>query len=270
MAGIDLVVTDLDGTLWDGGQRLHERTRAAIRTLMSRRLPLLVATGRRSRSATDALANNGLAPPAVLLDGALGRDLGDGRVFHDHGFAANDAMAVLAAFVEADLSPCIYVEQPDVDVVIDAQPSTCASHLRMIERWASREELGRAVETRPVYAFAISGLPARVLRPCAELVRGIGAACATVTRDVLHGGATLLVRPLGMSKWAGVVAYCAEQGLNADHVLAVGDGENDLELLASARVSCVPRDGCKAALGLADYVIEPAADGGWEQILDLV
>ncbi|MGH8929739.1 MAG: HAD family hydrolase [Egibacteraceae bacterium] len=270
MAGIDLVVTDLDGTLWDGGERIHQRTLAALSELANRRLPLLVATGRRPRSASVGLARNGLAPPAVLLDGALGRDLDDGRVFHEHGFPSSDAETVLAAFVEGGLSPCVYVERPDVDVVIGADPSTCASHLRMLGPWASTGELRRTVASGPVYAFAVCGRPWQVLRPCADLIQATGVATAAVTRDVLHGNATLMVRPMGMSKWAGVLAFCAEQGLDADRVLAIGDGENDVELLSGARISCVVSDGCAAALALADHVIEPACDGGWCQILDLV
>jgi hydroxymethylpyrimidine pyrophosphatase-like HAD family hydrolase len=265
--GIDLVVTDLDGTLWDGGERLHRRTAAALAELAGRHVPVLVATGRRHRSAAAGLARNGLAPPAVLLDGALGRDLADGRVFHEHRFAAQEAVAVLTSFREAGLSPCVYVERPEVDVLIDERPSTSASHLRMLGSWVRRADLDHAVATIAVYAFAVCGVEPRLLWPCADLVQ---AASPVVTRDVLHGGATLMVRPLGMSKWEGVLAFCGEQGLDPRRVLAVGDGENDLELLSGARVSCVVSDGCEAALALADHVLEPAGQGGWGRIPELV
>ncbi|MGH8908815.1 MAG: HAD family hydrolase [Egibacteraceae bacterium] len=269
-AGIDLVVTDLDGTLWDGGECIHRLTMAALAEFAQRRIPVLVATGRRTRSAAAGLARSGLVLPAVLLDGALGRDLRDGRLFHEHRFTPEHAAAVLAAFAEAGLSPCVYVEQPDADVVIEARPSTSASHLAMLGPWARRGDLADTVATQPVYAFAICGRDPRVLRPCADLVRASGAARATVSRDVLHGGATLMARPFGMSKWQGVLAFCAEQGLDPGRVLAVGDGENDLELLSAALVSCVVRDGCEAALALADHVLEPAGQGGWGQILELI
>jgi hydroxymethylpyrimidine pyrophosphatase-like HAD family hydrolase len=269
MAVIDLVVTDLDGTLWDGGERIHQRTRAALDELEDRKVPLLVATGRRSRSAGDALARSGLAPPAVLLDGALGRDFADGRVFHRHAFTAPEATAVLEAFHAAGLSPCVYVERPGVDVVIGPQPSTCASHLTMLNGWAVPGDLEGTVASVPVYAFAICGRDPELLRPCARAIEE-SAAAASVTRDLLHGGSTLMVRPSGMSKWEGVLAFCAEQGLDARRVLAIGDGENDVELLTGASVSCVVSDGCDAALALADHIVEPACEGGWGRILDLV
>ena len=91
-----------------------------------------------------------------------------------------------------------------------------------------------------------------------------------VTAGALLPGAHISVRPPGVSKWAGVLAWCADQGIDPAHVLAVGDGENDLELLAAARVACVVSDGCEAALALADHVIEPAEQGGWCEILELL
>jgi hypothetical protein len=268
MAAIDLVVTDLDGTLWGAGERIHDRTLAALHELEQRAVPLLVATGRRPRSAATALARNDLSPPAVLLDGAIGRELPAGRVFHETRFESEDAQAVLAAFVAEGLSPCVYVDRPGADVVVGRRPSTSPAHLEFIGRFLAQGDLDRVVASERVYAFGIAGGDPQLL---ARVVRGIGErAGGTVTRDVLLGGGTLMVRPRGTSKWHGVLAFCADQGLDPRRVLAVGDGENDLELLGGASIACVVSDACEGALALADHVIEPACDGGWSAILDLL
>jgi len=83
---IELVVTDLDGTLWDEDERLHPRTAAAITELDRRGIDLLVATGRRVTSTRDPLARAGLHPPAVVLNGALGLDLATATRFHRQTF----------------------------------------------------------------------------------------------------------------------------------------------------------------------------------------
>ncbi|HEY8339499.1 MAG TPA: HAD family hydrolase [Egibacteraceae bacterium] len=268
MTSIDLVVTDLDGTLWDADERIHDRTLAALRALDARRVPLLVATGRRPRSAAAGLARAGLQPPAVLLDGALGRHLPDGRIFHTRALPPDRAAAVLEAFRSVGLEPCVYVERGDVDVVIGDAPSTSPAHLEMIAPWARRDDLDAVVASEPVFAMGVAGCDPE---PLAAVAAAVGdAATAVPTRDVVLGGATLIVRPPGVSKWDGVLSFCADQGLDPDKVLAVGDGENDLELLRGARVACVVSDGCEPALALADHVIDPASDGGWSAILDLV
>jgi len=50
-------------------------------------------------STRDPLANLGLAPPAVVLNGALAVDLGTGDRFHTWHYSATDAVMILAAGV---------------------------------------------------------------------------------------------------------------------------------------------------------------------------
>jgi hydroxymethylpyrimidine pyrophosphatase-like HAD family hydrolase len=90
---IRLVVTDLDGTLWLGDGAVSQTTREAMRELARQGIPLLAATARRSWSAAHYLRQAELNLPAVLLNGALGRDKGGEPTFHRRAF---DPGAVLA------------------------------------------------------------------------------------------------------------------------------------------------------------------------------
>src|SRR4029453_15912205 len=92
---VQLVVTDLDGTLWDAPERIHPPPLRAIRDLEGGGIPVLVATGRRLRMACAVLEAGGLTGPAVVLDGAIGLDLRDGRVFHPGAFPTAAARGVL-------------------------------------------------------------------------------------------------------------------------------------------------------------------------------
>ena len=266
--GIDLVVTDLDGTLWDAEERIHRKTLEALHELRRRATPLLVATGRRPRSAAAGLARESLRPPAVFLDGAVGQHLETGRTFHRAPFRREDARAVLRAFTDCGVSPCLYVDRPDADVVVGTAPSTRPEHLAHIGPWLARDDLPSVVGSEDVLAIGLVGYAAQPLQQVQDRIGG--RAEAAVTKDLYFGDFTLMVRPLGISKWQGVEAYCREQGLDSSRVLAVGDGDNDIELLTGARVACVVSDGCDAALALADHVIDPAATGGWCAILDLI
>lgn len=265
---IDLIVTDLDGTLWNAEERIHQRTLEAVMGLESRGLPLLAATGRRLRSAATILARSDLFPPTVALDGAMGRELATGRSFHECTFELEAGTQVLKAFRRRGVEPCVYVDLPQVEVFVGECPSTSSRHLANIGSWLGRGDLDRVVAEERVFAFGVAaGDPVTLTAVIGDLG---GWASGTVTRDLYYGGATLMVRPRATSKWEGVLAWCADQGLDPGRVLAVGDGENDIELLSAAAVSCVVSDGCEAALALADHVIEPATQGGWSAIIDLL
>lgn len=266
MPPIELVVTDLDRTLW-AEERIHDRTLAALAELETRGVPLLVATGRRHRSARAGLLRAGLHLPAVVLDGAMGRDRDD-RPFHDAVFRAGDATRVLEAFLAAGLEPAVYVDRPGVEVVVGDAPATHPEHLRYIGDGLARDDLHRVVASEGVYSFAVLGGESVPVRAAAA---GVGdAGQPWVSEGTLWPGTHVSVRPPGVSKWAGVLSWCTDQGIDPAHVLAVGDGENDLELLEAARVACVVSDGCDAALALADHVIEPAEHGGWHAVLNLL
>jgi hydroxymethylpyrimidine pyrophosphatase-like HAD family hydrolase len=266
---VQLVVTDLDGTLSDADERIHPASARAVRALQAGGVPVLVATGRRRRMAAAVLEAGGVAAPVVVLDGALGVDLPAGRVFHRATFPAEAARQVLAAFEAAGLSPCVYVDRPGVDLVVDEHPSTHPLHLARGGRWVARGDLRAVVAAEPVLVFAVVGYPDPLaLEPVLAAVGPAGS--GSIVHDLVYGGCTLQVRPPGVSKWSGVRAFCADRGLDPGKVLAVGDGANDVELLESAAVACAVATAAPAALARARHVLGPPTTGGWAQVLDLV
>jgi hydroxymethylpyrimidine pyrophosphatase-like HAD family hydrolase len=266
---VQLVVTDLDGTLSDAQERIHPASARAIRELVAGGVPVLVATGRRLRMAAAVLEAGDVVAPAVVLDGALGVDLPARRVFHRTAFPTEAARDVLAAFAAADLSPCVYVDRPGVDLVVDGHPTTHPLHLARAFPWADRADLPAVVESEPVFAFTVVGHPDRHrLEPVLEAIGAAGS--GSIVHDLVYGGCTLQVRPPGVSKWSGVLAFCADRGLDPTRVLAIGDGANDVELLEAAAIPCTVATAAPAALARARHVLDPPTTGGWAAVLDLV
>src|SRR5579884_1231544 len=121
--------------------------------------------------------------------------------------------------------------------------------------------MGCCVRELPVLSFIICGREQEVLR--AGLRATAHLASGSITPDLTYGEHLLSVRPVGVSKWQGVLAFCQARGLDASRVLAVGDGDNDIELLQSAAIACAISDGCEALQRLAQHQIRPAREGGW-------
>lgn len=267
-ARIDLIVTDLDGTLWDQPDEVHPRTRAALAEVERRGVPLLVATGRRIGSTRAPLAALGLTPPAVVLNGAIALDLATGERFHRHAFHRDDAAAVLACFLAEGLDPCVYVEHDEIDVMVGRAPSTHPVHLLSFGRWVRTGDLSEVVASLPVLAFAVLGMDEPRLAAVARRLDGAGR--SHLAPDRMYGASSLTVAPPELSKWVGVEAFCARAGLDPGAVLAIGDGPNDVELLAAAAIAVAPADSHPDALAHADHVVAEAADGGWAEVLDLL
>jgi HAD superfamily hydrolase (TIGR01484 family) len=266
--GIDLVVTDLDGSLWHGFENVHPATIEAWCELTRRDVPVLVATGRRITSTREPLARLGLAPPAVVLNGAIALDLATGERFHRHAFDPVDAKRVLDAFSMVGVEPCVYVEHASVDVFVSRCPSTHGDHFASFGEMAAVADLVGIVASVPVLGFGVLGHRREPL----EAIEGalVGIAAAHLGVDKQYGEHALTVAPAGLSKWDGVRAFCSRAGLSAERVLVVGDGPNDLELLTHAAIAVVPEDAYAEALALADHVVGSPRVGGWSSIVDLI
>ena len=262
MPAVELVVTDLDGTLWHTDDVVPDRTVAAVRELARREIPLLVATGRRVDSTRAPLARIGLAPAAVVLNGALGLDLATDERFHRAPFPTQQAVAALAAFQAVGLDPVVYVDHPTYSAFVGQVPATNPEHLRALGASAATDDLTRVVAEETVLGFGMIGVPFSAAEAAQAAIGDQVEVHVDRSIDFV-GMASVTVAPLGQSKWDGVVAFCAACGLRPDRVMAVADGANDLELLREAAVSAVPAVAHAEALALADHVIGAAADGGW-------
>jgi hydroxymethylpyrimidine pyrophosphatase-like HAD family hydrolase len=266
---IRLIATDLDGTLWGPDMVVPPDHVEAIEELARRGITVVAATSRRPRVVRRSLWEAGLALPAVLVDGAIGIDFRTEERFHEAMFDPIDAVATLAGFRVSGLEPCVYVEDSNIDVVVSDAPSTCAAHLASLGNLATVADLDGVMMARSVYAFSVLGLTEERLRPVADLLFGSGMQ-VTLYAEPTYGGFGLIVNPPGVSKWNGIDAYCRLAGIAADEVLAVGDGDNDVEMLNQAGVGVAVRGGTKRVLEAADHVIDPPSQRGWASLLTLI
>jgi hydroxymethylpyrimidine pyrophosphatase-like HAD family hydrolase len=272
---VRLLVTDLDGTLWHpGAGGTHPAAAAAIRKVAADGPPLLVATGRRAGSTRRPLAALGIAPPAVVLNGALGIDLADRAQapFHRVAFEVDDAVRLLAAYRMHGIDPCVYVDplDGDVEVWLSTTPSTHPDHAAGFGAAAAVGDLEDVVRRVPVLSFGVLGIEhATGVAICDEVG---GTAEPYFDRALEYPGTYQLhVAPPAISKWDGVLAFCGREGIDPSNgVVVVGDGPNDVELLTHATLAIVPEDAHPAAVACAHERIPAAIDGGWAAVLDLL
>lgn len=259
-----LVVTDLDGTLWGRDCIAGPATRAAVAELRAAGHPVLAATARRPRGARELLAANALPLPLVGLNGAVG-ERPDGTRFHAAHFAPEAAARALAAFTAHGLAPCVYVLERDVDVVLPPVPSTHPGHQASLAGVVRTADPAAVIAAQPVFAFSVLGRPEERLRPTATALEAEGFGFDLAPEPVWPDWGLTVMAP-GISKWAGVVAYCAEVGEDPAAVLAVGDNSNDLPLLRAAAWPLTVAGSRAAALLPAAPTIPPPAAQGWAEL----
>lgn len=270
MSSIELVVTDLDGTLWsyDTPDIPHPSAVAAWLELERRGIPVVVATGRRVASTRAPLATVGLAPNAVVLNGALALDLASDERYHWSHHDPLAAQHALGVFQAHGLDPCVYVDESEVDIYLTSTPATAPEHVAQFGVRARIAELDSIISDRSVLSLAAFGFDRSMLD---EIAAELDGRCEThIVPDMFSEHWGITVTPVGLSKWSGVLASCERHDVDASRVLAIGDGVNDIELLTHAAVGLAMADGESVAHAAADHIVPSVADDGWSTILDFV
>jgi hydroxymethylpyrimidine pyrophosphatase-like HAD family hydrolase len=264
------VAVDVDGTLLDRAHRASAANVAAVRAARAGGVRVVLVTARPpialrtvlaaldadpdavAGPALDAQAVGALAPDApgqpegpvfVASQGALtGRFRGDALVVLERHPMPVEAARACAAHVPAGVSVQWYaldgwlVERMDALVEQEAGIVAAAPSLGSFGSAPAPDKL--LLLAPPERTALLDGV---------RVPAGLQAVRSTSTH--------LEVTAAGVDK-VGALAACAERwGIGRDQVAAIGDGPNDVPMLAFAGVAVVPSNACAQARAIADAVV---------------
>lgn len=262
---VEAFFSDLDGTFWAPDMKVHPNTLAAVDALDQHDLPFVIATGRRAKGSYQGLEPYGLHQrPAILMNGAQVRPRLDGQSIAVVDIAQPGE--VLALFEEHGLEPAMYVDDPDNDMVVGAHTAAREVYLNSTIGFVRVPDLRSAIDAATVVGFGAFGFDYDVLAPIADKVNASGLASAVIGISHIEGGYGIMVQAANVNKQVGMSAWCKANGIEATNVAAIGDGHNDIEMLDAAAIAIVPNNAPPEIREIADHLISPNEEGGWEEI----
>ena len=214
-----LAALDVDGTLVDGTNALSPAVREAVLALAEAGVVIVLATGRAMPGTMEVVERIGLQDgTAVTSNGAIVIGYHPVEVLHSVTFDASEAVRRVLEHVPDAL---VAVEEVGVGYRVNAPfPDGEVSGRITIEHV---DELVAEPVTRVVIRA-----PEHDAREFAELVEGLG---LTETNYYIGYTAWHDLATQGVSKASGLEMVCARLGVPQTHVLAIGDGFNDVEML---------------------------------------
>ena len=255
-AGYDLLICDLDGTLIDGSMTLEPSLVTAFRRAAGYGLAISIATGRMPAAADRYRDELGITAPVIYYNGALVRDGGGGPDLVSLTLPRGVLARAWAVFSSAPVHPIFYRDERlfCVDKTLEVRRYCDEEGLRaeVVDDPARFLELGAFVKTLLV------GHPHDL-----DVVREeLTAAVAEHGRLVRTRRDYLEIIPVTASKGAALARLAAHLRVPLARVVAVGDQENDLEMLREAGLGVAMPHAPDPVRRAADRVAPGAAEGG--------
>ena len=256
-SSVKLIVTDVDGTLLSSKQELSEATAEALRRAADLGVPTVLATGKTrgpwTKDIYERIGKTNAEMPGLFIQGLIVSD-GKGQTRTSETL---DASAVKSILRFAKTRGCVIIAFCDDTIVCSKRN---ASTDRVLDYGEPEPvECGDLLAKSDEYAInklLLFGDEEAVARYRTEAESVLTDACDITV--AVPGMLEFL--PKGASKGAAVRALCESMGVAAADVLALGDGENDKEMLAFAGVGVAVGNASAAAKEAATYTLEETND----------
>ncbi|CAN5150002.1 Cof-type HAD-IIB family hydrolase [soil metagenome] len=252
-----LVLLDVDGTLMGPAGVVTPAVVAAVRAVVDAGVAVGFATGRNVAGVSAAHEQLGIDGPHIVLNGAQVRTGGRPVATWPLTMAQRDA--VLELCDRRGFYAELYGDDGFVVTAMDevyrlhwneiiGQPiGTVADHPEAVER-----TIKATIVTRDSDGLA------EVLAAMTELGLNAGAATSPITPGLTYVNIT---HP-DADKGTAVAAAAASLGLGTDAVVVVGDGANDLPMLAVAGTAIAMGDAGPAVTAAAHHVVPGVEEDG--------
>lgn len=247
-----LIVADLDGTLMGDDLVIPDEVVTAVQEAVTAGLYFTIATGRTFAGARPFIRRLGVNAPVILYQGAEIRDPVSGDAIYQACIPLEWARELLAVVKEAGVHANVFLEdQPFAEAYtreaelyeqIDAvQVQIVGDLLAFLQRSPTK--------------IMLVGEPAQLARLAPDLQQRF-AGRLRLTRSHRH---FLEAVPLGASKARALARLARHLGVSRQETVALGDNDNDADMIAWAGLGIAVDNASPAAKQAAD-VIAPSVE----------
>jgi Cof subfamily protein (haloacid dehalogenase superfamily) len=254
---IRLLLTDVDGTLIGSGSVIHPRVLAALETARGAGLHLAICTGRplfsRAKEYAELVSP---AEPHIFQNGAHVAKL-DGNSIHQSILARGAYQELVALSRRTGIALEVYTA---ARCFVELHTEIAVQHQHLIGISAEHRDLLSITEpvlrAQWVNTASDEGMLFSQMQTIANIQ--FSSAGTPDMPDVLFTSVTRA----GTSKLEGATALAAYYGVTIAETMMVGDGDNDVELLAAVGLGVAMGNASPAALNAAKTRVGHVNDGG--------
>lgn len=260
---IRVIVLDVDGTLLDSKHELTPRVEKALRAATEKGVQIVLATGKTRASMLKTIEHLGLKTPGIYLQGLAIYD-GDGELRHQMTLGpalarqvltfAEDRGYIMVAYSGERILARVYNKEVEEGLTVhhELAPEVVGPLQNLLEHMAFNKLIA-------------CGEPKAVTALRWQLNAQVGGAA----RLMQAGIPTMLeILPPGGSKGTALKLLLKDMKIAPEHVMAIGDAENDIEMIQLAGIGVAMGHSHQAVKDAADHVTGTNDEDGVAQAIE--
>jgi len=234
-----MVAIDLDGTLLNDEKIIPDENKRVLNKLIDKGIEIAIATGRGYWSAKNFTKNLGKELTIIGNNGTIVRTMNDDKVLMKKYLDKNDFFTLLREGRKRGLYPVLHVdhyeEGYDLMFELDKNDMRYSTYLsRTSDRYVQIDDLFKYNEPRVLSTVYIGEI--KTLKEFQSILSTSYSDKynSHILDKLINVGPILeIMHPLG-SKWLTLSEYAKEKGIKNEEIIAIGDDNNDIEMIQNA------------------------------------
>lgn len=247
---IKLVAIDVDGTLLNSQHEMTPRVEAALREAIAQGVMVVFATGKTRNAVISHLKKLGIESPGIFNQGLIALDA-DGKTIHSQTLDPGVARQVITFAEDRGFTLVAYSGSRMLtktrSKVIEESFSTYHENPPEIVG-----ALQNVLINTPINKVIAFGDPVGIKSLRWQLNASLGGSARLMQAGVPEH---LEILPPGGSKGNALKVLCKHYKIAADQVMAIGDAENDIEMLQFAGIGVAMDNADAKTKEAAKYVV---------------
>lgn len=260
---IKMIAVDLDGTLLNSKHQLSERNKKAIQKAIEKGVQVVIATGKTRFSAEALIEELNLTSPGVYSQGLLIYN-GDGTVRTSTVMDKNILRRIITFAEDRGFGVLAYSDNRILTRRADEVAEKIAEYGEPVAE--SVGALQNILDTTQINKVILYGQESKVPSLRWQLSKQLDGQ-VHLTRAQVKG--ILEVLPSNTSKGKGVMRVMKDLNIPPENTLAIGDGENDIEMLQAVGTGVAVGNAVQALKDVAAQVVASNDNDGVAEAIEM-
>ena len=254
---IKLIALDVDGTIMDKNFNISSQVKTAVKKSIEKGIHVLIATGRMYSATVPIAKHLGLKTPLIVYQGSLIQEFYESdRILMHHTVPSDVSLQVIKDLreygiqINAYLNDKLYIENESAILVEYAAKRNITlykvDNFDNIDKFEPTKILGMHYDTELI--DKVRNELKEKYKNLINITKSTPNFCEFVNNNCSKANSVLFLA----NKW----------NIDQSQIMAIGDQENDLEMLKIAEIGIAMGNGDKGLQDMADYVTESVDNNG--------